>query len=129
MKKTIIYLGLALVAFSNAAIAENTVTDTKKIELVREYKNTTPLCAAILKGDVDAVKKFIQYGVDVNQKSNGLTPLMLAARYNNVEIVNLLIENGANIKEADEKGFTAVKYAELSNATQAAEVLKKAMNA
>lgn len=128
MKKTIIYLSLALVAFSNAAMA-TTVQITPAFELVKEYNNSTPLGNAICKGDVEAVKKFIEYGANVNEKSNGMTPLMLAARYNNVEIVKLLIDKGANLKTTDEKGFTALKYAELSNATQAADVLKQARNA
>lgn len=128
MKKTII-LGLALVAFSNVALATNVQSATPKFELVKEYKNPTPLAAAICKGDVETVKKFIEYGADINEKSNGMTPLMLAARYNNVEIINLLLAKGANLKEKDEKGNSALKYAELSNATQAAERLKEAINA
>lgn len=125
MKKTIIYLGLALVAFSNVAIASNVET-TSKFELVREYKDNTPLCNAICKGDVEAVKKFIEYGADVNERSNGKTPLMLAARYNNVEIIRLLLEKGASKSIKDEKGNTALKYAEASNAKEAAEILKTA---
>lgn len=125
MKKTIIYLGLALVAFSNVAIASNVET-TSKFELVREYNDNTPLCNAICKGDVEAVKKFIEYGADVNERSNGKTPLMLAARYNNVEIIRLLLEKGASKSIKDEKGNTALKYAEASNAKEAAELLKTA---
>ncbi len=129
MKKTIIYLGLALVAFSNVAVAAN-VNSTPQFELVKEYnRNITPLANAIVKGDVEAVKKFIEYGADVNERSNGMTPLMLAARYNNVEIINLLIAKGADIKAKDERGNTAVRYAELSNAQQAIDTLKAAKNA
>jgi ankyrin repeat protein len=128
MKKTIIYLGLALVAFSNVAVAAN-VESAPKFELVKEYRPSTPLANAIAKGDVEAVKKFIEYGADVNEKSNGCTPLMLAARYNNVEIINLLLAKGANLKTKDDKGYTALRYAELSNAKQAVDTLKAAMNA
>lgn len=126
MKKTIIYLGLALVAFSNVAIASNIET-APAFELVREYNNgNTPLCNAICKGDVEAVKKFIEYGANVNEKSNGRTPLMLAARYNNTEIIKLLLEKGASLSTKDEKGLTALKYAEASNAKEAVELLKMA---
>ncbi|OYQ37546.1 hypothetical protein CHU92_08125 [Flavobacterium cyanobacteriorum] len=129
MKKTIIYLGLALVAFGNVAVAANVETVASRFELVREYNNTTPLAKAICKGDVEAVKKFIEYGADINERSNGMTPLMLAARYNNVEIINLLLAKGANVKEKDERGYSALKYAELSNAKQAIDTLKAALNA
>ncbi len=125
MKKTIIYLGLALVAFSNVIIA-STVETANRFELVREYQTNTPLCNAICKGDVEAVKKFIEYGADVNQTSNGKTPLMLAARYNNVEIMKLLIDRGATVSTKDEKGYTALKYAEAANAQDAIAYLKNA---
>lgn len=125
MKKTIIYLSLALVAFSNAATA-STVEITPKFELVKEYSKATPLCAAICKGDIEAVQKFIKYGADVNEKSNGMTPLMMAARYNQAEIIKLLLEHGASMKTTDDKGFNAMKYAELSNAAKAIEALKEA---
>ena len=127
MKKTIIYLNLslALVAFSSAAFASN-VESTQKYELTASYSESTPLGVAICKGDIETVKKFVEYGANVNEKSNGLTPLMLAARYNHVEIIKLLLENGANLKLEDERGFTALKYAELSNAKEAFAILKEA---
>ena len=128
MKKTIIYVGLALVAFGNVTIA-NAVVTAPKFELVRAPKTNTPLGLAIAKGDVDTVKKLLEYGASVNEKCNGLTPLMLAARYNNVEIIKLLLAKGANVKAKDEKGITALRYAEASNAKEAAAVLKEAMNA
>lgn len=128
MKKTIIYLGLALLAFSNVTLASN-VESTNQFELVGKYKNTTPLGTAISKGDIATAKKLIDYGADVNEKCNGMTPLMMAARYNNVEIINLLLEHGAELRTKCSKGFTALKYAELSNATLAVEALKAAKKA
>lgn len=127
MKKTIIYLSLALVAFSNVSLAN--ANNVPNFELVKEYRNATPLATAIAKGDVDTVKKFIEYGADVNEKSNGMTPLMIAARYNQVAIIKLLVEKGANLKLTDDKGLSALKYAELSNATQAADTIRNAISA
>jgi ankyrin repeat protein len=126
MKKTIIYLGLALVAFSNVTMASTVESTSHKFELVKTYKSPTPLGVAISKGDIEAAKKFIEYGAGINEKSNGMTPLMIAARYNNVEIIKLLLEKGADWKAKDEKGFNAVKYAELSNAKEALDYLKVA---
>ncbi|MGQ2983799.1 ankyrin repeat domain-containing protein [Flavobacterium sp.] len=127
MKKTIIYLGLALVAFSNVTMAST--VETASTETVWTFRSTTPLGIAISKGDVEAVKKFLEYGASIHEKSNGMTPLMIAARYNNTEIIKLLLEKGADVKVKDEKGFTAQKYAELSNAKEAVEILKAAKNA
>jgi len=89
------------------------------------YESTTPLCVAISKGEVEFVKKLIEYGASVNEKSNGMTPLMVAARFNNVEILKLLVSNGADKSEKDDKGFTALKYAELSGAKEAVAFLKQ----
>lgn len=121
MKKSIIILGLALGAFANQSFASNGQL-FKQSEVV--YFMNSPLCNAIIKGDIDAVKKFIEYGADVNQSSNGVTPLMIAARYNRVEIIDVLLKNGADKKSRDERGYTALKYAEMSKANEAMIVLK-----
>jgi len=93
MKKTIICLGIALVAFSNVAVASNVQSSTHLKVGTHFYTSVTPLCVAISKGELEVVKKFIEYGADVNEKSNGMTPLMLAARYNKVEIIKVLLAN------------------------------------
>lgn len=125
MKKSIVYLGVALLAFSNVSLASNpNSTTAAKIERTT-YEGVTPLSTAVCKGDVEAVKKFIGYGANVNEKSNGMSPLMIAARYNKVEIIKILLANGANLNAKDEKGFTALKHAELSNAKDAVQILKQ----
>lgn len=123
MKKTISLLGLALVAFTDVAVASNVQFSTPATTAVVHYL-PTPLCVAISKGDVETVKKFIEYGADVNETYNGMTPLMFAVRYNNVEIAKLLIDKGADVYAKDERGFTALQYAENSKYTQVADVIK-----
>jgi uncharacterized protein len=125
MKKSIVYLGVALVAFANVSLASNVKSSFKNSERVESYETNTPLGFAISKGDIEAVKKFIEYGADVNEVSNGMSPLMIAARYNKVEIIKLLLSKGANINKKDENGFTALKYAQLSNAAEAIQLLKQ----
>lgn len=124
MKKTIIILGLALVAFTNVTVASTVATFSTSNEIVNY--NNTPLCNAIVKGDLATVKKFIEYGSDVNERSNGMTPLMLAARYNKVDILKYLLEKGANKEIKDERGNTALKYAEYSKSQEALDYLKQA---
>lgn len=123
MKKSIVYFGIALLAFGNVAIASTTENGTEKLTITAN-KSVTPLCQAIAKGDLETVKKMVEFGSDINQTSNGMTPLMYAARYNKVEIVKLLLANGAKSNVKDDKGFTALKHAELSNASETIEVLK-----
>ncbi len=125
MKKTIVYLGVALVAFANVSFASNVNSLSNEKVTMSVSEGVSPLCIAISKGDLEAVKKIIEYGANVNEKSNGMTPLMFAARYNKVEILKFLVSKGAKINLKDEKGYTALKYAELSNAFDAVQYLKQ----
>jgi len=123
MKNSIIYLGVALVAFANVSMASNQTSFVKpQMEIVHSF--STPLNVAVGKGDLEFVKKLIEYGADVNEISENLSPLMIAARYNKVEILKVLLANGAKASVKNEKGFTALKYAELSNATESIAILK-----
>jgi ankyrin repeat protein len=123
MKNSIIYLGVALVAFANVSMASNQPSFVKsQIEISSSF--ATPLTVAVSKGDLAFVKKLLEYGADVNEISEDLSPLMIAARYNKVDILNVLLANGANPNAKNEKGFTALKYAQLSNATEAIAILK-----
>jgi len=96
--------------------------ETYKVEKT-EVVNVSPFCISIAKGDYEMVKKMVELGTEVNKTSQGMTPLMYAARYNRVEIIKLLVANGAAINVKDKKGFTALKYAELSGADNAKSLL------
>lgn len=123
MKKSIVFLGVALLAFGQMTFAVNHETKMGETHVYASMY-ATPMVVAISKGEVEVVQKMIKYGANVNEKVNGMTPLMYAARYNQVEIMEMLIEAGADVKEKCKKGFTAAKYAELSNATEAMTYLK-----
>jgi uncharacterized protein len=124
MKKTIIYLGITLMAFSSLSFASNTnfIGNQKTLNIFNV--SPAPLVVAISKGEIETVKQFIESGTKVNKKLNGLTPLMYAARYNKVEIIKYLLQKGADREIKDSQGFTALNYAELSNAYEAIAVLK-----
>ncbi|NER18620.1 ankyrin repeat domain-containing protein [Spongiivirga citrea] len=114
-------LFLSVTCFANVNDL-NVETSSKNVSV-----KVSSFCHAIVKGDMETVKKMISLGEDVNQKSNGLTPLMYAARYNKTNIAELLIEKGAKLKTTCPKGYTAHKYALLSNADDAAKVIEKAL--
>ena len=124
MKKSIVYLGIALLSLGNVALASNSVNTKSENRTITINRTVTPLCQAVIKGDLETVKKMIEFGSDINEASNGMTPLMFAARYNNVEMIQFLIDKGANITAKDTKGYTALKYAELSGAKEATAYLK-----
>lgn len=127
MKKTIIYFGITLMAFSSLSFASNTNFISNQRTLNNFNESPAPLSVAISKGEIETVKKFIEYGADVNEKLNGITPLMYAARYNKVEIIKYLLLKGADRNIKDSQGFTALKYAELSNAYEAIAILKSSL--
>ncbi|XLS28354.1 ankyrin repeat domain-containing protein [Flavobacteriaceae bacterium M23B6Z8] len=126
MKKTIltVTLGILCVTTSLFASARTEITtgtfdnETILTEVVNDF------CMAIIKGDKAAVEKFIEMGENVNQQSNGMTPVMYAARYNRTEILKALIQHGANLKAKSFEGHRALKYAELSGADDAAEIIR-----
>jgi len=128
MKKKILIVATS--AFLFTATMVNAATKTIKPILTTDNRVTldvSPFCMAIIKGDIETVRKLIEFGEDVNEKSLGMTPVIYAARYNKVDILELLIANGANLKIKCDKGRSAVKYAEMSNAKEALVVLEKAI--
>ena len=129
MKKTILTAIACCLLTATVVKAESTIEKSNLITVTKPVKklNVSSFCKAILEGDYDTVKRMIELGEDVNQKSLGMTPAIFAARYNKAEILELLIENGANLKIKSDKGFTVKKYAELSNADDALAVIEAAM--
>jgi len=128
MKKTIFTVAaVGMLALSGISANELKAIETETtIEMVSP-DDLSAFCKAVMQGDVDTVKKFIELGEDVNQKSLGKAPIHYAARYNKAEVLQVLIDNGADLKKRCDGGMTAMKYAELSNAKEAQAVLKTAM--
>ena len=128
MKKQIIISALAL-CFALVNVNANSVSENLKKHAAETVLKVNPFCMSIAKGDLETVIKLINLGADVNQKSNGMTPAMYAAKFNRCKILKLLINNGAKLKVKSDKGITAKKYAERSNAKEAkaiiVETLKK----
>ncbi|WP_036156112.1 ankyrin repeat domain-containing protein [Maribacter forsetii] len=129
MKKVILTLAMVALTVGSTVMAAETVNRSKtttEIDLVSRV-DISSFCKAVIKGDLETVNRLIDLGEDVNQKSLGMTPAMFAARYNKVEILEVLIENGADLKMQSSHGHTAKRYAELSNATEALELIETAV--
>lgn len=128
MRKTILTVAVALMlAVSGVYAGSNSDSDLAITSSTIANAKLNSFCKAIMQGDIDIVKRMIELGEDVNEKSLGMSPAIFAARYNKAEILELLIENGADITLECDKGFTAKKHAELSNAVDALAVIENAM--
>ncbi|KAK0419717.1 hypothetical protein QR680_014286 [Steinernema hermaphroditum] len=76
------------------------------------------LICAIESGSWDlVVNVLMNSGIDVNadRTSEGLTPLMVAAKHGHVGLVDLLINKGASMNASDLKGRTALMHAVLNH--------------
>ncbi|WP_299669673.1 ankyrin repeat domain-containing protein [uncultured Polaribacter sp.] len=129
MKKLILPMLFCLLAFSATTNASSNYfyQNTKMLEISTAYQ-VSPFCKLIQMGNYDAVKALIESGEDINKKSNGLTPLMFAARHNKAKIAKLLIKHGAKLKTKSTKGnMSALDIAKRSKAVDAIKVLKEAL--
>lgn len=129
MKNLILSSVLVLGMAANAApITSDDLVEPTNYEVVFNVEVST-FCKLITQGNFNAVNSMINAGTDINKKSIGMTPLMYAARYNRVEIVKLLIANGANLKIRSDKGYTALKYAKISKAHDTYKIISEALDA
>jgi hypothetical protein len=96
------------------AIDDATKARTEQFFVLAENKNTT---------DAD-LTALIRLGICLEARSNdGYTPLMLAAWYNKVESINVLLAAGADIEARGDYGRTPLIIAALHNKTEAIQAL------
>ncbi len=126
MKKSILAIMMVMsIVFVGSASETEMTANSHNYDLATFKAKVNPFCMAIVKGDLEVVKKMIELGSDVNEKSEGMTPLMYAARYNRVDIIKVLVKKGANIKTKNSKGYNAMKFAKISNAKEAMALLEE----
>ncbi|MBQ4916120.1 ankyrin repeat domain-containing protein [Maribacter sp. MMG018] len=128
MKKTVLTLSMFFMVMGAGLMAsEPSVNPKNETNEILTSIEISSFCKAVMQGDIDTVRRMIELGEDINRKSLGMTPAMFAARYNKVDVLKLLIDKGADLKIRSNKGFSAMKYAELSNAKEAMAVLENAI--
>jgi hypothetical protein len=86
------------------------------------YPNGEILLLTMEKQRFDLAKQFIEARIDVNYQyplsksyADGMTPLLYAAKWNNFEMVKLLVEYGANVNIRSVDGNTALSIAYANN--------------
>jgi ankyrin repeat protein len=86
----------------------------------------TPLHYAASGPSVQAVALMLEHGADVNAGAPNLnTPLMMAARNGPEESVSLLLARGADKARVNDKGQTAMDFAETSGRAFIVEMLRR----
>ena len=79
---------------------------------------------AIKKGDIEAVRKHLDAGADVNTKDeDGYTLLTVAVAYGSKEIVDLLIVNGGDVNAKNDGGSTPLNIATAQGHKEIVELL------
>ena len=73
----------------------------------------TPLIAAAIKGHIDLCRLLVTEGADVNlpNQLSYQTPLLVAIESDNQDIVQFLLENYADVQQADNVGITPLYVA------------------
>lgn len=78
-------------------------------------------------GDIEAVRRSLRAGVDVNARDEaGYTALMLASASGRVAMVKFLLAHGANCALKDSAGFTALQHAQKAKEGAVVVVLRGA---
>jgi len=128
MKKSVVVLALALGFSVSNLNATNNVLASDTNEVIVKPVEVSPLCNAVITGNIEEVKRLLNNGVDVNAKSNGMMPIHYAAKYNRVEIIKTLITAGSEIHKPCDKGYTALRHAQKTKAVDAELFLKRFKN-
>ena len=114
IRMTVQMLLLALLLTSSCAQSDKKTNSVKTTETTKSVtKPSMDIHAAVLTGNLEAVKQHIEAGSDINQKEemSGSTPLMSAATFNKTEIAKALINADADLTIKNNDGGTALHTA------------------
>ena len=114
----------------------STPPEAKPVEPVAETEKPEPTTAkapdisihfAARKGNIEAVKKHLDAGVDIHvlDKKYGFAPLHYAAEGGYKEIVELLLAKGADVNQRDKVGKTPTYWAMRYGRKEVTAILRK----
>lgn len=114
------------VLMASGLLAENRTNNSEFFALEKVAKvEINAFCKAVMQGNIETVKRLLDLGEDVNKRSLGMTPAIFAARYNQAEVLKVLIANGADLSKKCNKGWDIQKYAKISNSTEVLAILQE----
>lgn len=91
--------------------ADKVIEKTPFFAPFKEISMIASLHQAIEKGNVKEVEEYIKTGKSLNYTLRGITPIFCAIKYNQLEILQKLIEAGADINQQDMAGYSPLHYA------------------
>ena len=98
----------------------------EEIHDVGQMKTTSPLLAALLRGNVTSVEKLINRATINKARIDGLTPIYLASLKGYTEVVKLLLDNHADVNvKLSTNGNTPLFIASENNHTAIVNLLLK----
>jgi hypothetical protein len=117
-KKIFRYAVPAIFSLLAIAVYANQVQASSAFEQMPQSETTAnipaiSLHAAVIEGNLEAVKQHIAAGSDLNLKepSGGSSPLILASLLGKTEIAQALIDAGADVNQINNEGSTALHTA------------------
>ena len=75
---------------------------------------------------LQAIEKSLPYGININRVIDGKTLLSLAIKKQDEELIQFMINNGADVNIDLENGSTLLEYAEFMNDTKLIDMIKNA---
>ena len=97
-----------------------------KVNVTGGYYNTTPLHVATEKNQVPVARRLLEAGASITAKdSNGWTPFLNAALRSGVEMLQLLLDAGSDIKAVDHERRNAYDLASKWGKRESADFLKR----
>lgn len=90
---------------------------------IRNRDGSTLLEYAVAGGDKNLVELIIDRSADLSATTRGFTPLMSAAWYGRVDMMRIMVKNGADLNARDDYGRTALMLAVSQNKAAAVKFL------
>ena len=112
--KTIPAYGLTILVIFWAFSGQPAVSSVNPVSAsVQEYTTVQSIHAAVISGNLEAVRQLVESGTDVDktEPEGGSSPLIVAALFNKPGIADYLIENGADLNFKNNEGSTALHSA------------------
>ncbi len=123
MKKILVVFLIVISSFSfsdtleleNDLINATKMNDLKKMEYLlnkgvdvnsKKSENFPPIMHALTKNNFEALKKLVEYDVNLDIISKGIYPLLIPIKNENIEIMKYLLENGADVNIKDMSGYS-----------------------